>query len=386
MNTSIKIAIAAGILVVGAGFGLYAVFRDAPPPAPVSSDGETAADRGAEAKSQEQISSYRRFRSREASAVSPAFDFSAEIPIGWEVEAVPAIEALNIYDPTAQGATHLEQSKIFIRYFRADKFLTLSTVSILKRETQIVIGRPAVNYLIEKKSGVPNFPHQPSWRNTRHRVTDIRVSDASPSVFYVFAKRPDLSDEEFERFLQSLDLDPASPVLFYPMEGFLSGITKKHFGVFVEPGQSPVSQERFRGWHTGADAETDGQDPDKDIPISAIAEGTVAVSKNASGYGGVLAIRHAVGKRSVLAIYGHLRSSSMPAVDARVSAGEKIAVLGKGFSPETDGERRHLHFGLYRGEDIAIAGYAAREGDLAQWYDPVVFFLEFPNIKNPVAQ
>jgi hypothetical protein len=132
------------------------------------------------------------------------FTFSAEIPQAWQAEAIPALEALSLYDHALPGNTSLEKSQIFIRYFTANNFLTLSTVNILSRTSLTVSGRPAIRYEIEKKPNVPNFPNQPRWRNERHIVTDIRVSDRNPAVFYVIAKRPDLEPEVYEHFLKTL--------------------------------------------------------------------------------------------------------------------------------------------------------------------------------------
>lgn len=368
--------IVAGALFLLVGGGLYVGLRRpsvetsesapektaTPPPSPTASPGEAI------------------FSAEDVPGRAPAFTFSANIPTGWQVEAVPQIEALNIYAPSATGTANLEKSQVFISYFRASRFLTLSTVNILERREHDINGRPAITYVVEKKSGVPNFPSQPSWRNLKHRVTDIRVSDASPSIFYVFAKRPELSDAEFETFLNSLNLTPGSVSLYYPIRNFATGITKKPFGIFITPEDSPVQPERFRGYHTGADIESPdasaGSDPataDEPIPIFAIADGTVALSQTASGYGGVLAIRHTIEGESILAIYGHLKAATMVKSGAAVKRGQQIALLGKGFGVETDFERQHLHFGLYWRSDTNIKGYVNNREELKAWYDPQQF-------------
>ena len=306
-----------------------------------------------------------------------AYRFSAVIPSEWEIDAVPETEALNIYDPAAPGPSNLEKSQIFIRYFRANDFLTLSTVTILSREKSVIVGRPAETYVIEKKSGVANFANQPLWRSARHRVTDIRVSDTNPSYFYVIAKRPDLSDKIFEEFLNSIQLESQRVNLVSPIQGFERRISKKPFGIFVTPENSPVQPEHFRGYHTGVYVENDNPAGSDGIPIYAIAPGTVILSKIASGYGGVVAIQHIVGGDNILGIYGHLKPSSLPAAGARIGNGEQIGALGDGFTSETGGERQHLHFGLYRGEDTNIKGYVRTKEELKAWYNPVEFFARF---------
>lgn len=135
--------------------------------------------------------------------INSNFKFSVTVPKDWQVEAIKEIDAINFYSLEQKGGTNLEKSQIFIRQFRANTFLTLSTVNIHSRTSLNLNGRPAIRYDIEKKSGIANFANQPSWRNRRHIVTDIRVTDSNPSIFYVIAKRPDLKDEVYQDFLES---------------------------------------------------------------------------------------------------------------------------------------------------------------------------------------
>jgi len=131
------------------------------------------------------------------------YKFSSTIPSTWKAEYLPALESINIYDPSLPGNS-LQQSQIFIRYFKGSKFLTLTTVDIFKRESLILNGRDAVRYEIKKKANIPNFPNQPPWRNEQHMVTDIRYSKENPSTFYVLAKNPSLSEEIFNQFINNL--------------------------------------------------------------------------------------------------------------------------------------------------------------------------------------
>lgn len=326
------------------------------------------------------LPAYKAIAARRVPGAAAAFAFTASIPPSWEIEAVPHIEALNIYDPAATGEGTLEKSQIFIRFFRANTFLTLSTVTVLERTPETVNGRPAVTYVIEKKPGIPDFPGQPSWRNRRHRVTDVRVTDQNPSVFYVFAKRPDLPDSIFTEFLASLAGDgfTETAALYYPIANFTRGITKKPFGIFVSPGNSPVSPERFTGFHTGVDVEAE---PGIETVV-AIADGRVVLARNASGYGGVVAIRHTIRGEHVLAVYGHLDPTALPAVGAAVRAGSSIGALGKAFSAETDFERGHLHFGIYRGEDTNIQGYVPTKEALERWNDPAALLKDATNSRG----
>lgn len=131
-------------------------------------------------------------------------NFATTIPEAWQVKYIPGALAINFYDPAAAGASPLEQSQVFVKYFEASQFLTLQTVTIHAQEDLTINDRPTVRYDIEKKSGVANFANQPTWRSARHYVTDIRSSDASPTLFYVFGQNPDLDDETFFNVLESI--------------------------------------------------------------------------------------------------------------------------------------------------------------------------------------
>ncbi len=341
------------------------------------------------------------FSAQAVSGVSPVYDFSMYVPASWSAESLRSLESINLYEASGVNKIAIENSRMLIRYFRANSFLTLSSVKIISRKEIVVSGRPAVDYVIEKKPGYPNFPKQPLWRNAQHRVVDVRVSDTNPSIFYVFSKSPELSDEVFDAMLDTLVLSPQD-LLFYPVDSltwlaptpmsigvssqserglaggdFSSAISKKPFGIFITPANSPVTLEKFTGYHTGVDLEIpETVSTTALIPVVAIADGVVERSGKAEGYGGVVAIRHQIGDDSYLAIYGYLNPKPPIKVGARVKAGQVIGVLGKAFSSQTSGERRHLHFGLYRGEDINIAGYVQQESDLQNWLDPLKFFAE----------
>jgi hypothetical protein len=132
------------------------------------------------------------------------FNFSANLPEGWAADSVAGSQAINFFDPSGEADTDLNRSQIFVRYFESSEFETLSTVDILSRTETTINGRPAVTYVIKKKASVPDFPSQPTWRNQEHRVTDIRSTDASPTIFYVFAKAPAVTNATFDTFLNSV--------------------------------------------------------------------------------------------------------------------------------------------------------------------------------------
>ena len=175
------------------------------------------------------------------------------------------------------------------------------------------------------------------------------------------------------------EISPTTPVtsssserkLFDPISGWKERITKKEFGKYVNPQDSPVSPEKFTGYHTAVDIEY--ADTTSDVPVFAIADGEVLVSRFATGYGGVVMISHTIDGRELFAVYGHLRVSSMPAVGKMVSASEQIGLLGTEYSTETDGERRHLHFGV--AVKNSLLGYVLNTADLAAgWIDPLTLY------------
>ncbi|HSX24767.1 MAG TPA: hypothetical protein VLG69_02270, partial [Candidatus Andersenbacteria bacterium] len=84
----------------------------------------------------------------------------------------------------------------------------------------------------------------------------------------------------------------ATKNLVDPVKDFKQRVTKKFFGTYVTPNNSPVQPEKFTGYHTGADAEYG--DVAEDVAVYAIADGTVLLARWASGYGGVIAIQHEI--------------------------------------------------------------------------------------------
>jgi murein DD-endopeptidase MepM/ murein hydrolase activator NlpD len=156
-----------------------------------------------------------------------------------------------------------------------------------------------------------------------------------------------------------------------PIVGGLSRVTKKSFGLYVTPKDSPVQPERFSGYHTGLDFETTPTEQGTDVVITAACDGTLLVKRTASGYGGVAVQSCQLNGQEVTVIYGHLQLASLTAkVGASLKAGDRLGVLGRGYSPETDGERQHLHFAIHVGNAVSLLGYVPTKAALAGWLDP----------------
>lgn len=164
------------------------------------------------------------------------------------------------------------------------------------------------------------------------------------------------------------------PSVVTPITDFFNRVTKKPFGIYITLKTSPIQPEKFSGYHTGADAETTPAEKDSDVPIAAIADGTVVFAGHVNGYGGVIMIEHKVNGETITALYGHLRITSFTIKKgAAVTVGKNIAVLGTGYSSETDGERKHLHFGIIKGASINYKGYVQTPSGLTAWDDPVTW-------------
>jgi len=165
--------------------------------------------------------------------------------------------------------------------------------------------------------------------------------------------------------------NPPVSSLAFPIKDFKQRITKKPFGIHITKENSPVKPERFTGFHTGVDVEY--EDVTVDVPVYAISDGEIVTSQFATGYGGAMVLKTEINSVALYIVYGHLRPSSMLKKNTNVTKGEQIAVLGTRFSRETDGERRHLHFGVSRYN--SILGYTQSTESLTTgWIDPLSFY------------
>ena len=156
--------------------------------------------------------------------------------------------------------------------------------------------------------------------------------------------------------------------LYEPVKDFKQRITKKPFGIFVTPTSSPIKPERFRGYHTGTDSEYG--DITTAVPVNAVQDGTVVYSGYVSGYGGVLILTGNINNQPVRFLHGHLNPSQLTPINTTVSANQQIGILGKGYSKETDFERKHLHFAIIKGTTNNFLGYVQNKNELSNWIDP----------------
>ncbi len=155
-----------------------------------------------------------------------------------------------------------------------------------------------------------------------------------------------------------------------PISDALSRITKKTFGIYITPKNSPVQPERFTGYHTGVDFETTSAEAGSEVEVTAGCDGIVRVRQWVSGYGGVLVQDCILGNQTVTVLYGHLNIDSINVVVGKtLRQGDYIGNLGQGGTHQTDGERKHLHLGIHKGTSINYKGYVSSQEQLNDWVD-----------------
>lgn len=157
--------------------------------------------------------------------------------------------------------------------------------------------------------------------------------------------------------------------------------TPLHFGMYVTPNPktNPISPpERFVGYHVATDFEVSSDELNKEVPVSAVCDGKISYSGFASGYGGVITEYCTLDNQAVTVIYGHLDLASLSKAGNEVTKGQQIALLGAARSHDTDGNRKHLHLGIRRGQGSDMRGYVQSEEEIDQFLDPRTILTESP--------
>lgn len=188
--------------------------------------------------------------------------------------------------------------------------------------------------------------------------------------FLIYKNRPQVPTPSLLTPTISVSRAP-SPItnkLSEPISEFKPRITKKFFGTYITPQNSPIKPEKFTGFHTAVDVEY--EDVISDIPVYSIDDGQIIYSGKVNGYGGFIAIQYS----EYIGIYGHLRAKSLLPNKSVVKKGDTIGVLGTGYSSETDSERKHLHFAILKGSKINFRGYVQSKSELSLWLNPLDLF------------
>lgn len=202
-------------------------------------------------------------------------------------------------------------------------------------------------------------------------------------LYYLNKKNPPnpideavISSEELENSVidtgSQTEVEAEDNIGISPIDRAEERVTKKPFGLYVSPAESPVQPERFSGYHTATDFEIFPDEEELEVAVYSICEGELEYSGTINGYGGVMVLACQLDGEAVRVIYGHLdiEKASYRLGDL-VTTDKQLAVLAPAYSNLSGGERKHLHLGVLRGETIDWRGYVNNESDLERWYDPL---------------
>lgn len=194
------------------------------------------------------------------------------------------------------------------------------------------------------------------------------------AAIFIFTKNH-LSRQANQLLEQNLSSMVNNDVFQFPLNKTLERVTKKPFGIYVMSQNSPVQPEKFTGYHAAVDFEIFPEEENINVEIKAICTGPIIFRNFVSGYGGVAVQACKLNNQDITVLYGHLKLSSISNIKIKdFPAGQSIGILGKGFSQETDGERKHLHLGIHLGKKIDFLGYVQNKNELANWVDATEYF------------
>ena len=187
-------------------------------------------------------------------------------------------------------------------------------------------------------------------------------NDATPIAEKTETVIEEEEEEEEDKKVETLDI---------PMKNMLKRITKKPFGIKVSPNNSSVQPEKFSGFHTGTDFEIFEDEIEKDIEVKAICDGEIIQKNSVSGYGGVIVQKCQYENDPITVLYGHIDLSSSTK-ETQIKKGDLIALLSPANSQESGFERKHLHLGIIKGNQINYRGYVQLEEELSSWINPII--------------
>lgn len=191
-------------------------------------------------------------------------------------------------------------------------------------------------------------------------------------------------------FLLILSTEVFASSWYFPLEKYSQRQKYKKFGQYISPefylGQESLYPNKFLGYHAGDDLEILPNELNQKVPVYAISGGIITYFGKIQGYGGL--ILEQLPNQNLTVLYGHLNLQEIILqVGDKVSPGQKIAYLGHAFSTDSGGERKHLHFGIYRGNGLYFKGY---ETDLnilnSKWLNPDAFLKDKINKNIPETQ
>lgn len=160
---------------------------------------------------------------------------------------------------------------------------------------------------------------------------------------------------------------------YYPMTRYNERLTNRWYGkaITAKDSEPLACGFPYEGFHTGDDLEISEQEKNTNVPVYAIADGTVRDVATTTGYGGLIVIEHQLEDRTVTAYYGHIaRAKTSLRKSDTVTAGQQITMLGDDCSNGSGNERKHLHFSIRNGSAIDVKGYVQTESELSSWVNP----------------
>ncbi len=172
---------------------------------------------------------------------------------------------------------------------------------------------------------------------------------------------------------------------YYPIAHYLDRQSYKGFGQLIDAnfyiGKEQLFPTKYTGYHAGRDLEIFDNEKNADVPIYAVANGKISFAGPISGYGGL--ILESLDGENHTALYGHISLANLKVhTGDHVSAGQQLTILGKGFSSETAGERKHLHFAIYKGTDLYYKGYEQSQAAIAARFEDPTQYLQSKNAKD----
>ncbi len=192
----------------------------------------------------------------------------------------------------------------------------------------------------------------------KESAIDLEPGSALPAETLAEAEEPDQFSETASQFISPLS---------QPEER----IRLKRFSDYITPENSPVSPERFRGYHTGVDFEVFPEELNSAVAVKAGCSGAILLKQWVSGYGGTVVMGCEIESETVTVLYGHLNLGSISAkVGDTLATGEVIGYLGADNSQDTDRERKHLHLSIHQGKTVNLLDYVNSEAEVKGWLNP----------------
>jgi murein DD-endopeptidase MepM/ murein hydrolase activator NlpD len=167
---------------------------------------------------------------------------------------------------------------------------------------------------------------------------------------------------------------------YFPLADFSSRQSFKSYSQYIDLafyiGKENLFPNRFTGYHAGIDLEILPGEENSPVPVYTVYSGKIIFSGTVSGYGGV--VLEEIDNSDLTALYGHINIiDTQYQVGEMAGSGSVLTYLGDGFTNQTGGERKHLHFAIYKGSGLYFKGYESTLSSLNQhWIDPEKYLLD----------